>query len=215
MQKQWLYTGGSTGAVAIYNKLHTHCDKLASILFAPADLRFFVEFENDYGPAWSKRGQVASRFLTREFMRRNFDLSFGQGVFECLPYGSYFLKVIQGHDGPTLKLRPPWSMGVYREDEPELDQQEAICETALVTEQELWRRISHRSDAKELFRRARAYARRRAATEEGDSYIHQIMLAGTAPVVGTPTQPTSGPGGFVQLACPLAARKTEGVSPAM
>jgi hypothetical protein len=93
-------------------------------------------------------------------------------------------------------------MGVYREDEPELDQQEAICETAYITEQELWRRISHRSDAKELFSRARAYARRRSATEESDSYINQILMAGTAPVVGTPTQPTAGPGGFVQLAAP-------------
>ena len=174
------------------------------MLFAPADLRFFIEFENDYGPEWSKRGQVGGRYLTREFMRRNIDLTFGQGVFECLPFGSYFAKVIEGHDGPIVKLRAPWAMGVYREDEAELDQQEAICETALITEQELWRRISHRSDAKELFRRARQYARKRSATEEGDSYIHQIMLAGTAPVVGTPQQPTSGPGGFVQLA-PMAS----------
>jgi hypothetical protein len=199
-QKQWLYTGGATGAQAIYNKLITHCDKLASVLFAPADLRFFVEFENDYGSAWSKRGQVAGRYLTREFMRRDCDITFGQAVFESLPHGSCFLKWVWGHNGPTLKIRMPWSMGVYREDEPELDQQEAICETAYITEQELWRRISHRNDARELFKRARAYARKRSATEEGDSYIHQIMLAGTAPVVGTPTQPSSGPGGFVQLA---------------
>jgi hypothetical protein len=199
-QTTWLYTGNSTGAQAIYNRLHPHCDKLASILFAPADLRFFVEFENDYGPEWSKRAQTAGRYLTREFMRRDSDLTFGQGVFEALPYGCAFLKWIWGHDGPVLRLRMPWSMGVYREDEPDLDRQEAICETAYITEQELWRRISHRSDAVELFRRARSYARKRSATEEGESYIHQLMLAGTAPVVGTPTQPTSGPGGFVQLA---------------
>jgi hypothetical protein len=198
-QKQWLYTGGPTGAQTIYNKLITHCDKLASVLFAPADLRFFVEYENDYGSEWGKRGQVAGRYLTREFMRRDIDLVFGQGVFEALPHGCYFAKVIYGHDGPVVKLRAPWAMGVYREDEPDLDQQEAICETALITEQELWRRLSHRPDGKELFKRARNYARRRSVTEEGDSYIHQIMLAGTAPVVGTPQAPTTGPGGFVQL----------------
>lgn len=181
-----------------------HVDKLASVLFAPADLRFFIEYENDYGPEWGKRAAVVSRFLTREFMRRDFDITFGQAVFESLPHGSAFLKVIWSHAGPILKVRMPWSIGVYREDEIELDQQEAICETAYVTEQEFWRRISHRSDAKEIFRRARAYARRRSATEEGDSYIHQVMLAGTAPVIGTPDQPTTGAGGFVQLA-PLSS----------
>jgi hypothetical protein len=201
-EKNWLYSGDNTGNTTIFNKLIVHCDKLASVLFAPADLRFFVEYENNYGPEWTKRGQVAGRYITREFMRRDFDISFGQGVFECLPHGSYFTKLIWAHSGPIVKLRPPWSMGVYREDEPEIDQQEAICETAYITEQELWRRISHRSDAKEIFRRARAYARRRSATEESDSYINQILMAGTAPVVGTPTQPTAGPGGFVQLAAP-------------
>ncbi len=164
-----------------------------------------MEYDNNYGPEWVKRSQVAGRYLTREFTRRNFDLAFGQAVFESLPHGSCFLKLIWGHDGPLVKLRMPWSMGLYREDENELDQQEAIVETAYITEQELWRRISHRSDAKELFRRARAYARRRSATEEGDSYIHQVLLSGTAPVVGTPMQPTTGAGGFVQLSAPQGA----------
>jgi hypothetical protein len=198
-QKMWLYTGNDSGSQAIYNKLIVHCDKLASNLFAPADLRLFVEYENDYGPEWTKRGRVAGRFLTREFARRGFADLFGQAVFECLPHGSCFLKLIWGHDGPVGRLVMPWNMGVYREDVNGLDQQEAITETAYITEQELWRRISHRSDAKELFKRARGYARRRSALEEGDTYIHQVILAGTAPIIGTPDQPTTGSGGFVQL----------------
>ncbi len=202
----WLYTGRASGDPAIYNKLLPHCDKLASVLYAPADLRLFVEYENDYGPEWTKRGQVAGRYISREFARRDFDIAFGQAVFECLPHGSCFLKLIWAHDGPIVKLRMPWSMGVYREDEPELDQQEAIVETAYITEQELWRRISHRSDAKELFKRASSHVRRRSATEEADSYIHQIMLAGAAPgYIGTPSAPTTGTGGFVQLAAPNGA----------
>jgi hypothetical protein len=163
------------------------------VLFAPADLRFFVEYENNYGPEWTKRGQVAGRYISREFARRDFDIAFGQAVFESLPHGSCFLKLIWSHDGPIVKLRMPWTMGVYREDEPELDQQEAIVETAYITEQELWRRISHRSDAKDLFKRASAYARRRSATEEADSYIHQITLAGAAPQRPVPAGLCSSP----------------------
>lgn len=203
--RQWLYTGSDNENYAIFNKLGIHCDRLASNLYSPADLRFYIEYENDYGPDLLKQAAVAARYLTREFMRRDLDVLFGEGVELAVPFGAAVLKSLWGNDGLGARLVMPWQMGVYREDETSLDQQEAIVETTRITEQQFWRRISHRADAAELLKRARAHARRQAASDVvPDGGIFQIALSGSSPMIqdaGSPSQP----GGSIDVTDPGAA----------
>src|SRR4051812_30855251 len=65
--KQWVETGSDDGEPSIFNKISEHCDKLASNLFSPADVRFLIEYENNYPDEIVAQGQVASAYLTREF----------------------------------------------------------------------------------------------------------------------------------------------------
>ncbi len=179
----WLHSGSNNGSEAIYNKLGTHCDKLASALFSPANLTFRAEYENDYGPEYLKRAEVAGRYMTREFARRDLDIEFQEGLEQALPHGCVIIKSLWGHDGIDARTIMPWQFGVYREDEPSIDHQEALCETTYLTEEQLWRRISHRSDAKDLFRRAREHARAHSGDDITPGIIYQVALAGAPPLI--------------------------------
>lgn len=197
--KQWVETGSDTANPSIFNKLVEHCDKLASNLFSPSDVRFLIEYENNYPDEIVEQANTAARYLTREFARRDLDLLFGDANEVAVPHGAAVLKAKWGHEGPEAELLFHWQIGVYREDVEELDKQEAIVETTYVTEQELWRRISHRRDAVEIMKRARGYARHNAENDmvlpEG---LSQILLAGSTPYVQNEGDPAS-PGGQLAL----------------
>lgn len=197
--RQWLYTGSDTSTPAIFNRIIVHCDRLASNVYSPADLRFFIEYEFDHGRAALDQAEVAARYLTREFGRRDFDILFGEAIEVCIPYGAAVLKSMWGHDGPTARLLMPWQLGVYREDETSLEHQEAIVETTYITEEQFWRRISHRADAVELMRRARSYARKNVDVDILPAGgIHQILLSGSAPFVQNSGDPAAA-GGAVNI----------------
>ena len=198
-QRLWLYTGSPDGNSAIVNMLFAHIDRLASDLFSPADLRFYMDFTHAYPRGILAQAEVAGRALTREFERRDIDIKFAEGVPIGLTYGACILKLLDTSNGPMCKLVMPWQFGVHREDVTELNEQEAVCETNLITPYALWRRISHLPNAIELFRRARQYAKRRQGGDEAETWFHQVLVAGTPPVVQTDPPFMIQPGGLVQV----------------
>lgn len=194
----WRYTGSDSGSAAIYNRLGVHCDKLASALYSPAELRFAPSFENDYGDLILRRGQVAARYLTREFAQRNLDLALQEAVEEAVPQASMIVKHNWGYHGPDIEILDPWQFGVYLESETDIDKQEALCETTYLLPEQIWRRISHRSDARELMRRIMQRARRRSPDDVPPGFLHQVLMAGTPPLIQDQGASAS-PGGMISL----------------
>jgi len=194
----WRFTGSDSGSQAIYNRLGTHCDKLSSAVYSPADVRYQIEYESDYGSIFTDRAKVAARYLTREIAQRNLDLSFQEAVEEAVPLGCAILKHIWTHHGPDVTTLMPWQFGVYNEAETDLDKQEAMCETTYLLPEEVWRRISHRSDAKELFRRIMSHSRRASQDEVPPGFMHQLLMAGTPPLIQDQGAASS-PGGMISL----------------
>jgi hypothetical protein len=198
MINSWRYTGSDTGSSAIFNRILPHCDKLASAVFSPVDARFLVEYDQDYGPDALNRAQIAGRYLTREITQRNLDMSFQEAVEEAVPHGCTILKSVWTHTGMDARVIMPWQFGVYQENETDLDRQEAMFERTYITPEELWRRISHRSDARELFKRAVAYARRQSDDIAQPGFMQQILMGGSSPLIqdaGAAAQP----GGLISL----------------
>lgn len=197
--KTWTYTGSPDGNTAILNRMFPHVDRMTSYLFSPQDLRFHIDFTHEYDKSVLDQAEVASRVLTRQFELRDIDMQFGEAVFIALMHGACISKLVQTHDGISCKLVMPWQFGVYREDLNDLGSQEAVVETTYITPFDLWRRISHLPNAVDLFRRARSYAKRRSSGEDSDSYFHQVLLAGTPPVVQTDPPFAQQPGGLVTI----------------
>ncbi|MBU6232340.1 hypothetical protein KGP36_06935, partial [Patescibacteria group bacterium] len=199
--RQWLDTGSDAEKPAIYNKLATHVDRLASYLFSPVDLRFTIDFENHYPEVVLKQAAMAARTLTRQWDRRDIDMLFAAGVQSSLEYGCAIPKLMWDDSGLAASLVMPWQFSVYREDRNGLGAQEMVCESTWITQHDLWRRISHLPGAIDLYKRAKAHARKLSATEEDTSFFHQVVLAGTSPylTVETGSVSPSEPGGLVGM----------------
>jgi len=197
--KTWRYTGSPDGNTAIVNRLDFHIDRMADMIFSPIDLRFHIDFTHIYPKTILDQAETASRALTREIERRDIDMQIQQGVNVALEQGACILKVMHEHGGISGNLVMPWQFGVYQENIADLGKQEAVCETSFITTSDLWRRISHRADRVDIMRRAMAYAKKQAGSDESQSYFHQVLLSGTSPLVQTDQPFTSQPGGLVQV----------------
>ena len=195
--RQWKLTGSPDGNAAIYNKLGTHIARTSGYLFSPVDLRFNIEFENDYSKNILMQSEVGARYLTKQFEKRDMDIRFSQGVEEALTYGACLFKQNWGHSGLGGRLVMPWNFGVYNESRCSLDEQEALCETVYITADELWRRISHLSDADKIYKKALSHAKKTNDVTGPENYFHQVMIGGVAPVIDVTTPMAESPGGSV------------------
>lgn len=201
---QIVETGKADGTRSLINLLYSLIDRLSSHLFSPTDIRFSMDFENEYGNEILQRGQVAARLLARSWERTNTDVLFAQGVFESLKYGSAILKQWVRQEGADrlpvyhASLVMPWQFGVYRPDANSLDAQPAMVESVMLTLPEVWRRIWHMPDARALFDRIKQHASPGNSTDVSNSFFHQVLSTSQLQTgVGGPQRPV--PGGIVQL----------------
>lgn len=196
-QNLWIQTGRATGERALINKLYAHNEKLAAHLFSPAELRFALDFEAYYPPAVLHQAETVGRTLTREWERKDMDMMFGSGVRSSLDYGACLFKQMWGHSGVDARLVMPWNFGVYNEEINNIDDQEALCESGMMSLPEVWRRISHLPNAEQLYIRIRAAASKDSSDDAGVSFFHQVLS--TSILQTDLANVRQQPGGIVQL----------------
>lgn len=193
-------TGRQDGSKSIMNMIFKHIDRSSAHMFSPTDLRFMIDFENEYPKNILDRARVVSRVLTRTWDRNNTDMVFGQGVFEALKFGASLIKQWPERHGEAMayqkRLVMPWQFGVYREDENELNKQPALLETTMLSLPEVWSRIHHFPDAEKLYQRISANASKEHPSDVSNSYFHQVLSAST---LQTGTGNITKPGGIVNF----------------
>ena len=176
LQHHWIQTGRASGQRSLVNLLYSHIDRLASHLFSPVELRFVLDFEAHYPKETLSQGETAARSLTREWEHKAMDIAFASAVELSLQYGSAIFKQVWGHDGVEGHVVMPWQFGVYREDINNIEDQEAVCESGLMTLPEVWRRISHLPNAESMYRNITDSASEdAAATQGGNSFFHNVL----------------------------------------
>lgn len=196
-------TGRTDGAKSKINMLYNHLDRLTAYLYSPTDLRFTLDFENDYPERIYQQAAVVARGLTRDWERNNIDTLFGGGVFEALKYGSCILKQWTEADDEDVsyqsRLVSQWNFGVYTEDENDLAKQEVLCERMYITMPEVWQRIHKLPGAKDLMKKIRSHARGGESDWSSTSFFHQVLSVSALNTSGT-VNPSPPPGGIVDLA---------------
>ena len=189
--------GRDSARKSLINMMYDYLDWYQSNLFSPVHLHFMLDYENEYPKHYLQRAQVVGDAITKHWARTNTDMMFAQGVFEASKYGACFLKQWGEAEGPEQvtvlqkRLVMPWQFGVYREDETELDKQSALCETIYLTLPEVWRRIWHLPDAEKLFKRVTTHAQKGQATDDYNSFVHQVLSTSVLQTAGAPV-PRSG-----------------------
>ena len=199
---EWIETGAPTGGLALANMLNSHIDRLRAFLFSPTDLRFDVDFETTPDDRVVRQAGHTAKIITREWERKNIDMTFGEGVKESLKYGACIMKqlISMRNNAPQFSARlvMPWNFGVYNEGVNDLGDQEAMCETAYLTKHEVWRRIAHLPDAEKLFQRIITSASKEEGAGQPNSFMHQVLSTAVLDVnLENATQPM--PGGIVTL----------------
>jgi hypothetical protein len=197
-------TGRTDGAKSKLNMLYNHIDRLTGFLYSPTDLRFTIDFENDYPEQIYERAAVVARGLTRDWERNDTDTKFGTGVFESLKYGSCFLKQwteMEDEDEVSYNKRivAQWNFGAYTEDENDLSKQEVLCERMYLTMPEVWQRIHKLPGAPDLFKKIKAHARQGESDWDSTSYFHQVLSTTQINASGA-VNPKPPAGGLVDLA---------------
>jgi hypothetical protein len=193
--------GRIDGSKSLLNLMYSLLDRLASMLYSPTDLRFSVDFENDYEPEITARATRVARLVGRSWERSDTDIQFSQGVFASCEFGAAILKQWPTAVGPNKipnynsAILMPWQFGVYKPDSDNLDEQPALCESSLITLPEVWRRIHHLPDARKIFERIKESSTS-AKTSMENSLNHPVLLAAQMQF-NQPTRPV--PGGIVQI----------------
>src|SRR4051812_39340722 len=197
-------TGRYDGTKSLINTLPNHITRLAGMLYSPVELKFSMDYTNPYPTRELERAKESAKLLSRRWglPGTNSDILWGRGVVGGLKYGCTFLKQWAETEWDNIvyhqKLVMPWQLGVYREDENDLNKQEAIVETSALSLPEVWRRIYHLPNAKELFERIKGNAGTNNATGGPDSFFHQV-LSSSQINTGVQSMTSPVPGGIVQL----------------
>lgn len=197
-------TGRYDGTKSLVNTLPNHITRLAGMLYSPVELKFSMDFTNPYPPRELDRAKEAAKILSRRWglPGTNADVLWGRGVVGGLKYGATFMKQWAEQEWDDIvyhqKLVMPWQIGVYREDENDLSKQEVIVETSALSMPEVWRRIYHLPNARELFEKIKQHAGVNNASGSPDSFFHQVLSASQINT-GVQSMVSPVPGGIVQL----------------
>lgn len=187
MARQWrqLFYTGSIGQVpSKYNRCYSHVDKLSSYVFSPADVRFTIEFEGDSLPEWDMKTRAGSRYVNRKFNRAGCGTAFSGSNITSLVEGAGILKLTWGSGGRIVpwQVRPTF-FGVLREDVEDLDLQEAFVHCFYVTPDGFRRMVAGHNDRADLMRALPAISHQQNSADlVGDSYFHEIVTGGMAPI---------------------------------
>src|SRR5262245_1089967 len=126
--RQWYDYGTENAIPAANNKLRSHLDRLASYLWASDTVRFGV-----YLPPSTRQPWLAAAAMARDEFRQVWTLSgadrtISMALESALVYGAVPLKVrYDAEHGFTLDAIDPWDFGVTREDQSELEDQDAYA----------------------------------------------------------------------------------------
>jgi hypothetical protein len=192
--RQLYYTGDMGAAPSKYNRCYSHVDKLSSYIFSPADVRFTLDFEGSTLPEWAPKAERAAIYLNRKFNRAGCGAVFAQANETSLVEGAAIVKLTWGPGG---RLQPwhirPSFFGVFREDIEDLDRQEAFVHSFYVTKDGFARMIANHRDRLELAARVSISMSQASAGDlTGDSYFHEIVAGGMAPISYTPGASNAG-----------------------
>lgn len=176
-------TGSEDGEPQIWPKTFAFIDNLSSFLYSPVELRFTIEHYGSPPPVERAMGRAATSELHKRMRRSSLDLQVEEGVTWALVKGKTFVKLLWGDNGFDSYLIQPESMGVLREDLPDLDRQEAFFHRTYYTPTRFAQLVKNHENRDEIMKKVGNYIRPSDGTEspQKDNSVKQIILGGLYP----------------------------------
>lgn len=154
LRSYYLFGSGPESRPAGFNKIFPHIDTLSSFLFASDTTRFSIILGAGVNAEVEhKKTSPLIRRLNDKWSDSNADIIFGQAVNWSLVYNTMLIKLIQRGRETTPYLVDPSSFGVLREDQCQLDKQEAFVHTYYTTKSQLERDLQGHPNLKDIMNR--------------------------------------------------------------
>lgn len=178
--RRW-YLYGSNDGIAADNKIFSHLDQVRSFLYASDSTRFSVRLSSlalgqDY-----KRAHAFGRRVNEEWKLSNADNIMQVAVLWALVYASTFVKVLRKKGGG---LEPyvvdPGTFGVYEENVPMLDRQEAFVHVTYVTESALLRALALHPRRAEIMKSVAATNQTTTTQDNVGPMVRDILITSQA-----------------------------------
>lgn len=136
---------------ATFNKILPQMDLLVSFLFAAETTRFgIVVGESADKKIELPKVPALTRKLQESWSDSHADIQYGQAIVWALVYGSMFMKLVQDKRRTIPYLVSPTNFGVYAEDRPFLDDQEAFVHVTTVSKAGLSRMLEAHPKREEI-----------------------------------------------------------------
>lgn len=154
LRSYYLFGSGPESRPAGFNKIFPHIDTLSSFLFASDTTRFSIILGAGVNAEVEhKKTSPLIRRLNDKWSDSNADIIFGQAVNWSLVYNTMLIKLIQRGRETTPYLVDPSSFGVLREDQCQLDKQEAFVHTYYTTKSQLERDLNGHPNLRDIMNR--------------------------------------------------------------
>jgi hypothetical protein len=179
LRSYYLFGAGLDASPAYYNKIYPHIDQLSSFLYSAETTRFTISL----GASVNKHEQTKIPSLTGalndDWLNSNADQVFAQALNWALCYNSTFIKLIQ-KNGLHPYMVDPRCIGVYREDTPHTDRQEALIQIYYITRSELYARLYSHPQREALLARLQMGQSQENQVPDG---IQRLILSATDPTM--------------------------------
>jgi len=179
LRSYYLFGAGLDAPPAYYNKIYPHIDQLSSFLYSAETTRFTISL----GASVNKHEQTKIPSLTGalndDWLNSNADQVFAQALNWALCYNSTFIKLIQ-KNGLHPYMVDPRCIGVYREDTPYTDRQEALIQIYYITRSELYARLYSHPNRDALLARLQLGQSQQNQVPDG---IQRLILSATDPTM--------------------------------
>lgn len=184
---QWraFYFFGGAEGISAWNLIYSHIDTVTSFLYASDSTRFSVRMGSKAPKADMGRTGPFSKLIMEEWKRSNADVIYQSGILWALVYDSMFIKHIRHKDGVYPYTLDPACFGVYREDVPMLDRQEAFVHVFYITKSDLEARLSLHPRRREIMKSVVDTFTKQDTASQTPPLLDRVMLTSGVPGVGS------------------------------
>ena len=183
----YLY-GCLDGVASPWNKIYSHLDMVTSFLYAADSTRFSVKLgllapDVDY-----YRAPVLAKAVNEAWKMSNADIIMQQCILWALVYDTMIVKAVRRNRMLEPFALDPGSFGVYREDVPMLDRQEAFVHVFYATESDLRSRLMFHPNKESILKHVTSAAGKDDVISNMPVGVDRIMNASIA-AAGIPNIP--------------------------
>lgn len=182
--RNYYFFGTAGDSISAWNLIYSHLDTVTSFLYASDSTRFSVRMGAHAPDSDYRRTGRFAKLIMEEWKNSNADIVYQMGILWALVYDTTIIKHIR-RDGQIYPFMvDPACFGVYREDVPMLDRQEAFVHVYYITRSDLESKIKIHPNRKEILQQVTDSYSKVDTSSSVPSIVDRVVLTSGSPGIG-------------------------------